>query len=195
MAFRINKVRSLLLAALAIFVAVRWLNAPKPRPLHPTQLPRGTVLLETGERKAASAPSAAAQSAQAFQKGPADKRDLSLDEARGGHTLARHVGRSDEELRERLALEEISAASAWLDRATAERIVALALARDAEKISAWQNRSGPRPNLALHYHGDAIIGRSLRPGAKETNVCRNAAIILKWAGDDWFVLTAYPEAR
>ncbi len=196
MGFRINKIRSLLLAALAIFVVVKWVHAPKTRsPAHANPLPRGTVRVEVGDLKAESTASAAAPTMPESRAGSADKRDLSQDESRGGHTLARHVGRTDEELRERLILEEISAASTWPDHATAERIVARALAQEAEKISAWQHRTGPRTNLALHYRSDEVIGRSLRPGAKETRSCHSAVIVLKWAGQDWFVLTAYPEER
>jgi len=59
-----------------------------------------------------------------------DRYDLERDEKRGGHTLARHVGRSDADLGERLRRErQISAASTYTDRATAERVVALALAQ------------------------------------------------------------------
>ncbi len=50
-------------------------------------------------------------------------RDLSIDDARGGHTLKRHVGRTDAQLAERLAREHVSAASTYPDRATAERVV------------------------------------------------------------------------
>ena len=40
------------------------------------------------------------------------RRDLSLDESMGGHTLARHVGKSDAELADRLSRErQVSAAS------------------------------------------------------------------------------------
>ena len=191
MGFRVNKIRSLLLAALVIFVAVRWLHAPSPHlsGIHPRDI--GSVIVI--DQRTGSSVLLSEQSAHEGESSPARVRDLSIDEMRGGHTLARHVGRSDEQLRERLILEEISAASTWPDRATAERIVTLALARDTEKIVEWKNRSGPRPNLALHYRGDEVIGRSLRPGAKETRSCRNAVIVLKWAGTDWFVLTAYPD--
>src|SRR4051794_5666599 len=58
-----------------------------------------------------------------------EPRDLSIDESRGGHTLARHVGRTDAELRQRLIDEpNISAASTYTSRATAELTVARALA-------------------------------------------------------------------
>ena len=38
-----------------------------------------------------------------------NRYDLARDEARGGHTLERHVSKSDAELRERLQNESISA--------------------------------------------------------------------------------------
>src|SRR5260370_39340669 len=54
---------------------------------------------------------------------PSGGYNLGRDEQRGGHTLARHVARTDEELRERLAQERnISAASTWRDRETAETV-------------------------------------------------------------------------
>ena len=60
-----------------------------------------------------------------------DRYDLARDEARGGHTLSRHVGRTDEELRERLRRERnISAASTWTDREAAETTVVEALRAD-----------------------------------------------------------------
>ena len=89
--------------------------------------------------------------------------DLGRDEARGGHTLARHVGRTDAQLSDRLRREQISAASTYTDRATAERVVARTLARQRSRVDQWLARKGSRPNLALDYRGDGreTIGRSL----------------------------------
>ena len=90
-------------------------------------------------------------------------RDLSADEALGGHTLARHVGRTDAQLAERLRRErDISAASTYNDRATAERTVGSALAEGGNRLAQWERRSGARPNLVLHYADRARrpIGRS-----------------------------------
>jgi hypothetical protein len=51
-------------------------------------------------------------------------RDLSQDEAAGGHILRKHVGQTDGELRERLQRERrITGASTYTDRATAEQAV------------------------------------------------------------------------
>lgn len=126
-------------------------------------------------------------------------RDLSQDEAAGGHTLRKHVGRTDDQLRERLRHEHnISAASAWNDRETAERAVGIALQQNRDKIDRWLNRSGGHPNLVIDYDGDSShpIGRPLHRDAGEPQPCAHATIVLKWTGpNDYYVLTSYPECR
>jgi hypothetical protein len=117
----------------------------------------------------------------------------------GGHTLARHVGKTDGELAERLRRErQISAASTWTDRDTAERAVGAALDADHDKVTAWEHRSGRRPNLVLHYvdRSGAALGRSLLRSDRQSVPCTRALIVLTWEdrGDRYFVLTAYPEA-
>ena len=126
------------------------------------------------------------------------RRDLGADEARGGHTLRRHVGKSDGDLRERLARERgISAASTYTGRAEAEEVVAAALASAGERLSRWAAREGRRPNLALDHRGQAVIGRTLRRGARAVEPCTRAVVVLKWdeRAGDFYVLTSYPEAR
>lgn len=123
--------------------------------------------------------------------------DLERDEERGGHTLARHVGRSDAELRERLARERnISAASTWPDRATAEAVVGEGLTAERGRVDSWIQRGYPRTNLALHYNAGRVIGRSLRRGDSQTVQCSSAVIVLRADGPQiFYVLTTYPEAR
>lgn len=117
----------------------------------------------------------------------------------GGHTLTRHVGRTDAELRERLRREpNISAASTWTDRDTAERAIGAALGSADGKLASWERREGRRPNLVLHYRdrsGDTL-GRSLSRGDDTTVPCTRALVVLKWdeRRDRFYVLTAYPEA-
>ena len=122
--------------------------------------------------------------------------DLARDEARGGHTLARHVGRTDAQLQERLRREQISAASTYTDRATAERVVARTLARQRSRVDQWLARTGSRPNLALDYRGDRgeTIGRSLTRRSPKTIPCSDAVVVLRSDGNRGFiVLTSYPE--
>jgi len=127
----------------------------------------------------------------------AERYDLSKDEERGGHTLERHVARTDEELRERLRREgNISAASTWTDRETAEETIAEALRAERGRVESWMRRGYPRANLALHYEAGRDIGRSLRQGETQVVRCREALIVLRADGaDTFYVLTAYPEAR
>jgi hypothetical protein len=117
----------------------------------------------------------------------------------GGHTLARHVGRTDRELAERLRREpEISSASTYTDRHTAERTVGAALAAADGKLATWQSRSGRRPNLILHFvdPGRQPVGRSLSRGRSASVSCDRILVVLRWdeRTDRFYVLTSYPEA-
>jgi toxin YxiD len=125
-----------------------------------------------------------------------ERYDLARDEERGGHTLKKHVGRTDEQLQERLRRERISAASTWTDRETAETTVAEALRAEERRIDSWMRRGYPRANLALHYDRGRPIGRSLQRGEEQTVNCTSAVIVLRADGpDSFYVLTTYPEAR
>ena len=126
--------------------------------------------------------------------------DLEHDEALGGHTLARHVGRTDEQLAERLRREpQISAASTYSDALMAKTTIALTIAQSRGRIDAWAARRGPRPNLVLNYvqRTGGPIGRSLARGARQAQPCDRALVVLRWLEREktWIVLTSYPEAR
>jgi hypothetical protein len=126
------------------------------------------------------------------------RHSLSQDEAAGGHTLRKHVGRTDAELRERLQRERnISAASTWNDRDSAEAAIGDALAQQNSRSSRWLERDS-HPNLVLDYNDDSAhpFGRTLRRGEDRVQPCAHAAIVLKWDGPNTYhVLTAYPECR
>src|SRR5262245_22101953 len=124
--------------------------------------------------------------------------DLSVDEQMGGHTLARHVGKSDAELRDRLRREpQIASASTYTDRATADAVVGAALSSAGRRFDAWRNRTGRRPNFVLHFAAGHVIGRSVARGRLEAAPCENALVIIRW--DDrrqqFYVLTSYPEEQ
>ena len=125
-------------------------------------------------------------------------RDLSLDDARGGHTLKKHVGRSDQDLRERLQREhKISAASTYTDRHTAEVFVAGCLEDNHVRVQQWLDQER-HPNLALDCIGDPAwpLGRTLHRGQSRPEPCSNATLVLKWTPPlDYYVLTSYPDCR
>lgn len=161
----------------------------------------GVVLVACGQQKPSSESSSEyrgdsrrAPTREAAKTGR--RYDLSRDEERGGHTLRKHVGRTDGELRQRLERErDISASSTWTDRAAAEETVGAALEAERSRIENWERRGARRPNLALHFDAGHEIGRSLVRGATEAVRCTAAVIVLRADGDGFYVLTTYPEAR
>lgn len=139
-----------------------------------------------------------AASAPARRTVSAPVRDLAIDESMGGHTLARHVDKSDAELAERLRREpRMSAASTYTDRAVAERVVGATLARAGGRLESWERRTGRRPNLVLNYVEPAkqAIGRTLRRGQSSARPASRAVVVLRWheRSDRFYVLTSYPE--
>ena len=124
-------------------------------------------------------------------------RDLSQDEAAGGHILRKHVGQSDEQLLERLDHERnISGASTYTDRAAAEHAVGAAIAQSQDRIQRWLDRSGGRPNLVLDYDSDQPLGRTINRGESHSRPCSRALVVLKYhPPSGYYVLTSYPECR
>jgi hypothetical protein len=136
-----------------------------------------------------------AKRAEVRPAGPA--RDLSQDEAAGGHILRKHVGQTDDQLRERLEREpRITGASTYTDRPTAERAVGAAIATSQDRIQRWLGRSGGHPNLVLDYDSASPIGRTINRGESQPRPCAHALVVLKYSGPgQYYVLTSYPECR
>lgn len=124
-------------------------------------------------------------------------RNLSEDEASGGHILRKHVGQTEEQLRERLEREPgITGASTYSDRSTAEHVVGAAIAQSQGEIQSWLSREGRQPNLVLDYDSDTPIGRTMNRGEVHSHVCEHAVVVLKYDGrNEYYVLTSYPECR
>jgi Bacterial CdiA-CT RNAse A domain len=142
-----------------------------------------------------SAPTETRREQSRLNSGPV--RDLSQDERAGGHILRKHVGQTEAQLRERLEREEnITGASTYTDRGTAERVVGAAIAKSQDRIQDWLSRPGRHPNLVLDYDGDEAIGRTMNRGEHQSRPCTHALIVLRYTGPgSYYVLTSYPECR
>ncbi len=82
---------------------------------------------------------------------------LAHEGVEGGHTLAKHVGKSPEFLRHRLATEpNITAASTFYDREVAESAISAVLHDNRGKISAWLATS--KRELALSTRTKKPVG-------------------------------------
>jgi len=121
--------------------------------------------------------------------------DLARDERRGGHTIARHVGRTDAQLQARIRRESISAASTYVELPTAERIIARALDENSQRVRTWLARRSTKPNLAIRFRARDRLptGRVLRRGERESKEAFGAVVVLRWRDEGWYVLTSYPE--
>lgn len=154
----------------------------------------GLIGCQSPNPTAGPPPSATNSRIEAHSSGPA--RDLTQDEAAGGHVLRKHVGRTDDELHERLEHERnISGASTYTDRATAEHAIGAAIAQSQDRIQRWLNRSGGHPNLVLDYDSGQPLGRTLNRGDSQSRPCSHAVVVLRYAAPSYYVLTSYPECR
>jgi len=116
---------------------------------------------------------------------------LTASENLGGHTIARHVGRTDADLAARLASQRgIRAASTFLNQAEAEAAVANALAANAEEVASWM-ASGANGRLPLNIPFSG--GRVLQRGASVSTPGTGARIVLEGNGRGGYnILTSYP---
>lgn len=182
---RLNRLPKTAPGSLVIFLMLLAACGPAPE----TRRPEGTADNSKSERERLP-------EGRGGTKQSALAHDLSADEKQGGHTLSRHVGRSDADLQERLERERnISAASTYTDRATAEAVVGEVLEHNPG-LQRWEDRGGRRPNLTLDYRGDASrpIGRCMQQGSSVAVAAWDAIVVLKASRDGGFyVLTSYPE--
>ncbi|MGG0162800.1 RNase A-like domain-containing protein, partial [Bacillus velezensis] len=122
---------------------------------------------------------------------------LAAHEAKGGHLIERHVGKTDQELLKRLekskmSNKKISGSSSFKDRATAEKVANITLSTNKDKIEKWLNNYDVKKPLVLSYKGSEVLGRGITKGSDEISDLTNAKIILKKNNDGSFILTGYP---
>jgi hypothetical protein len=92
---------------------------------------------------------------------------LAAHEAVGGHTLSKHVGKSEEFLRNRLAADpDIKSVSTFYSRELAETSISGLIKAKQPTINRWL--SGQRHQLELVGRGDQKLGLLLRQGFKPT---------------------------
>ncbi|MEO6862971.1 MAG: RNase A-like domain-containing protein [Microcoleus sp.] len=120
---------------------------------------------------------------------------LDFHEAAGGHTLEKHVGKTEAQLGQRLASEtRISAASSFTDRSVAEAAIAEAMNRNQSAIDSWVKSRGNR--YTIDYNANRIIGITLRRRASKVTSASRLKIVLQRSAKlspGYFILTAYPE--
>ena len=111
-----------------------------------------------------------------------------------GHTLARHVAKTDADLISRLAIQRgITGASSFTSETVAETVISSTISTNRGAIKSWLN-SGATTNLRLDYTGSTNIGRGILRRTGIVNDLTNARIVLKPKGNgSYFLLTAFPQ--
>jgi hypothetical protein len=123
---------------------------------------------------------------------------LEFHEIAGGHTLTRHIDKTDAQLINRLQQQpNITGSSTFTDKTTAERVIAQVISQNRSALRRWLQSNDTRP-LRLQYTGQDVIGRGITRhefnAGTGVQSRTNARIILrKNLNGGYFVLTAFPE--
>lgn len=122
---------------------------------------------------------------------------LAAHELAGGHTLARHVGQSADDLAARLAAQpNIPAASTFSSRATAEASIASALDTNQAAIQAWLRGGGGNAGSAFTTSFADPVGTTLMRGASGPTSATSVRVVLRPDASmpgGFRILTAFPD--
>ncbi len=98
--------------------------------------------------------------------------------AAGGHLIQRHVGQTDADLIARLnAQPNITAASSFPNRATAENAVSSALDANTARINDFLNGSSNR--LVLNHDTGSVVGSVVQRGSTTPVSSTNVRVVLQ----------------
>lgn len=121
---------------------------------------------------------------------------LQNQEQLGGHTIARHVGKSDQQLVNRLNNDDrIRSSSSYSDLKTASNSIQSALRNNRDHINVWANNAPVGEKKVIDFDANNTVGRVATRPASINNVSNSnhIRIVLKaTAEDSCFVLTSYP---
>jgi Bacterial CdiA-CT RNAse A domain len=113
----------------------------------------------------------------------------------GGHTVLKHVGRTEQDLRARLAAQPfVQTASSFTNLQTAESAISKVLGMHANTIKSWATVANSPP-LKLELNLGAIVGIGVVRTTNQLVNLRKVRVILKmqsYNGMPYYVLTAFP---
>jgi hypothetical protein len=119
---------------------------------------------------------------------------LEAHEEAGSHLIERHVGKSEQDLVDRLQRENISASSSFRDLPSAEHFVAATIAANQDKVDAWLDGKGGN-RLVLDGHFDASTGISVSRGEANAEDVFSVKLVLERSdalGIGYRIVTGYP---
>ncbi|MGN7726266.1 RNase A-like domain-containing protein [Luteimonas sp. 22616] len=119
---------------------------------------------------------------------------LEAHEEAGSHLIERHVGKSEQDLVDRLQRENISASSSFRDLPAAEHFIAETIMENQGRIDAWVDGKGGN-RLVLDAHFDASTGISVRRGETQAEDVFSVKLVLERSnalGIGYRIVTGYP---
>jgi hypothetical protein len=117
----------------------------------------------------------------------------------GGHTLLEHIGKTSDQLTERLnRYQWLRQAGSFKSVPEAEQLISKVLNDNRNVIKMWVNHvpenSGLRIPLTRSFaHQTGIL---IKRGSKDAIKCHKVTVVIKienWHGKPYFILTAFPE--
>ena len=112
----------------------------------------------------------------------------------GGHTIAKHVGRTEQQLRARLAAEpQRKMVSTFTDLKVAEASISKVMRLNATKIKAWA-QTAPLARLELVEDVGKVVGFGVVRASGQVVNLSKVQLVLKlqsYNGMPYYVLTAY----
>lgn len=113
----------------------------------------------------------------------------------GGHTIERHVARSEDYLKGRVK-GDINEASSFINEAVAEQAISQALYQNRKKISDWINDEQSGDRLVFDVKTKLPTGYGIRQGEQKISHRYGARVVLQYSKSKGrFILTAYPHRR
>ncbi|MBC8720548.1 hypothetical protein F6X37_02645 [Paraburkholderia sp. 31.1] len=112
----------------------------------------------------------------------------------GGHTIEKHVGRTEAQLRERLRLEpKRDVVSSFRDLPTAEWAISKVMESNTLKIRSWA-QSNPRLVLTLFHNVGKTVGYGINRETGQVKGMSMVQVVLKYEkynGMPYYILTSY----
>ncbi|MEH7461396.1 RNase A-like domain-containing lipoprotein [Bacillus thuringiensis] len=128
--------------------------------------------------------------------------DKILDEMEGppknGHTIERHVGKTDEQLKERLRTDNVSAASTYYDKETATKAVKDTIKQHEKEIEKWLKESKENRLVLNTKHNFAVGKTVLKKDMRVKDGLRNTVTVLqrdKGSQLGFKIVTSYPSEK
>lgn len=115
----------------------------------------------------------------------------------GGHTILKHIGKTEPELRARLLAQRgIPAASTFKSLEVAERTLYEAMRANRAAIEAWARTAAPGAKQAFFYTAKESVGQGVVRATNTLVQMNKVRFVLKmeqYNGKLFYILTAFPE--